>query len=155
MTTEQKENNLLKHLQIYLAGKMSGLSYEQMNQWRIDFDKYIKTIVDDYKIELDCVNPVNYFNFEEMKYQSHEEIMKFDLAKVKSSDIIVVNLNGLNTSIGTCIELYEAYKKEIPILGIGSDEVFNNLYPWLKVFITRYDNNYIETIRYIRDFYMC
>lgn len=45
--------------------------------------------------------------------------MQFDLMKVKSSDIVIVNLNGLNASIGSCIECYEAWKKDIPVLAFG------------------------------------
>lgn len=141
-------------LQIYLAGKMSGLSFSEMNEWR----KNIKSIIKGYTmylgINVSVVNPVEYFNFEEKRHKSELEVMKFDLNKVKSSDIIIVNMKGLNTSIGTCIELYEAYKRDIPILAFGSEEEYNELHPWIQCFITRYDNDYHDTAFYISEFYM-
>lgn len=141
----------MKKIQIYLAGKMTGLTYKEMNQWREDF---LTTVVEyDFYDKFHCINPVLYFNFEEKRYQSDKEVMDFDLRKVSSSDIIVVNLQGLNDSIGTCIELYEAYKRGIPILAIGDDDTYTNLHPWLKVFITRHDHSYREVIEYINDFY--
>lgn len=144
----------MDNLQIYLAGKMSGLSFNEMNEWR----KNIKNIIKGYAmyvgVNVSVINPVDYFNFEEKKHKSELEVMKFDLNKVKSSDIIVVNMEGLNTSVGTCIELYEAYKRDIPVLAFGSEEKYNELHPWIQCFITRYDNDHYDTAFYINEFYM-
>lgn len=144
----------MNDLQIYLAGKMSGLTFKEMNEWRKD----IKRLIEDYATyindNINVINPVDYFNFEEKRHKSELEVMKFDLNKVKSSDIIVVNMKGLNTSIGTCIELYEAYKRDIPVLAFGSEEEYNELHPWIQCFITRHDNSYNDTAYYISEFYM-
>lgn len=45
------------------------------------------------------------------RYQNEQEVMKFDLNLVRGSDIVIVNINGLNTSIGSVIEVYEAVEK--------------------------------------------
>ena len=37
--------------------------------------------------------------------------------------VILVNLNDIRKSIGTCIEVYEAYKKDIPVIGFLNDEL--------------------------------
>ena len=144
----------MKELTIYEAGKMSGLDLQQMLTWRIELTKELEDIAEMVGIKVNAVNPVNYFNFVQKRHQTESEIMKFDLSKVKQSDIVIVNMDGLNTSIGTCIELYEAYKREIPVLAFGSNELYEELHPWVQCCITRHDKTYKETVNYIKEFYM-
>lgn len=80
--------------------------------------------------------------------------MNFDLSKVRESNIVVVDLDGLDTSIGSIIECYEAFKNNIPVLAFGSENDYKKLHPWIKCCITRHDRLYKETISYIKDFYM-
>lgn len=111
-------------------------------------------MADYHECIVDVINPVCYYNFENPKHQNEKEVMKYDLAHVKTSNIIVVKLDGLNNSIGSCIELYEAYKKEIPVLAFGSNELYEELHPWIQCCITRHDETYKDTVNYIKDFYM-
>ena len=144
----------MRDLQIYLGGKMAGLNTEEMNEWRQQFIKIISPCAENYNVKLTCVNPCKYYNFEEIRYQSQMEVMKFDLAKVWQSDILVVNIDGLSTSIGTIIECYDAWDSGIPVLAFGDKDSYKNLHPWIKNCITRCDPSMLETIEYIKDFYM-
>ncbi len=60
-----------KKIKIYLAGKMSGLTFNQMNRWRqilkIDLVKMGKLF--DY--DMIIINPVDYYNFKENSQKSH------------------------------------------------------------------------------------
>lgn len=144
-----------KRLKIYAAGKMMGLDLKEMNEWRVNLKTILNNLVelkDNY--EIDLINPVDFYNLENKAHKSEKEVMRFDLAHVKSSDIIVVNLENVNTSVGTCIELYEAYKQEIPILAFGTDETYEQTHPWLKECVTRVESNIIGLCNYIFDFYM-
>lgn len=144
----------MKELTIYEAGKMSGLGLQQMLTWRIELTKELEDTAELVGAKVNAINPVNYFNFVQKRHQTEEEIMKFDLAKVKNSDIVIVNMEGLNTSIGTCIEVYEAYKREIPVLAFGSNQLYEELHPWIQCCITRHDETYKKTVKYIKEFYM-
>lgn len=145
----------MNKLTIYLAGKMSGLKFEEMNGWRIIVKQQLRKVSMCTELNtLKIINPVDYFNFEEKRYKSELEVMKYDLARVRNSDLIIVNLAGLDTSIGTIIECYEAYSLNIPILAFGSNEDYEKLHPWIKCCITRYDDSYEECVEYVRDFYM-
>lgn len=97
-------------LTIYLAGKMGGLNKNEMTKWR----KFVSTELDKYSdaanYKVNVISPCDYFNFDEQRHQNEQEVMKFDLGLVHSSDIVVVNTNGLNSSIGSAIEIYEALK---------------------------------------------
>lgn len=144
----------MKHLVIYECGKMSGLSFDEMNNWRANMKVALIQIAENSGCNITVVNPVDYYNLQEVKHQSELEIMNYDLSRVKKSDLLVVNLEGLDTSIGSIIECYEAYKSGIPVLAFGSQIDYGKLHPWIKCCITRHDKNYRECINYINDFYM-
>ena len=144
-----------KTLKIYLAGKMGGLTLTQMNEWRVLLKNRLNVAaeVSDYKLVV--VNPVDFYNFEEKKHQSEIEIEDYDLAHVITSDIVIVNLEGLSSSDGTKIELYEAnYNRKIPVIGFGERMIYEDLHPWIKNSITRVEDNPQDVVNYIRDFYM-
>ena len=100
-------------LSIYLAGAMSGKSFEEMNAWRVEIKNILTHMGSYHDCNIRVTNPVEYYNFIEKRHKTEKEVMQFDLSRVKSSDIVVVNLDGINTSIGTSMELYECYRSNI------------------------------------------
>ena len=144
----------MRKLKIYLAGKMMGLDFTSMNQWR----KRIKNALNfaaEYKgYKINVVNPVDFYNFESVRYQSDREIKDYDLAHVLSSDLVIVNLEGLASSDGTKYELHDARKANIPVIAFGDHELYENLHPWTKDNITRVEKDMEDVIEYIKDFYM-
>lgn len=144
-----------KHLKIYLAGKMSGLSFEDMNSWRTEIKKLLlySARYKDYTLQI--INPVDYYNFEIPIHQSDAEVEDYNLAHVISSDIVIVNLDGLNTSIEVGIELHDAnYHNKIPVISFGDKEDYDNLHSWIKRKITRVEETMDDVVSYIDDFYM-
>ena len=141
-------------LTIYLAGKMSGLSDFEMRQWRNLLKSELEKYSDMANYKTNIVSPCDYFNFEEQRYQSEQEIMKFDLSLVKNSDIVIVNTNGLSSSIGSIIEVYEAWKNDIPVIAYDENGDYKTIHSWLKCCITRADSCVIDICEYIKDFYM-
>ena len=142
-------------MKIYLAGKMSGLSFEEMNGWRDILKSMLTQYAELSDVNVRVINPVVYYNFEETRHQSEVEVEEFDLAHVTSSNIVIVNLNGLNDSIGTIIELHDAhYHHKIPVIAFGDRELYDNLHPWVKNAITRVENSMADVCNYIRDFYL-
>lgn len=142
-------------LKIYLAGKMSGLTYEEMNNWRTEIKENLLNVAGDIGYDLLVINPVDFYNFQEQKHQSEEEVKEYDLGHVVSSDIVVVNLNGLTSSDGTKIELHDAkYHNKIPVIAFGEKRLYEDLHPWHKSNITRVENDLNDVVEYIKDFYM-
>ena len=140
---------------IYLAGKMSGLTYEEMNDWRNRIKTKLIESANYLDTKVNIINPVMYYNFEEKRHQTEIEVEEFDLAHVISSDLIIVNIDGLNDSIGTIIELHDAhYHNKIPVIAFGSKEMYNNLHPWIKNDITRVERGIDDVVNYIKDFYL-
>ena len=144
----------MNNLSIYLAGAMSGKSFEEMNTWRVEIKNMLTHMASYYDCDVKVTNPIDYYNFKEKRHKLEKEVMQFDLSLVKKSDIVIVNLNGINTSIGTSMELYECYRSNIPVIAFGSDEEYENIHPWIKECITRYESNMKNTATYIKEFYM-
>lgn len=139
---------------IYLAGKMGNLTLTEMSTWR----NLVKTELDKYSdmanYNTKVLSPVDYYNFEEIRHQNEEEVMKFDLALVHSSNIVIVNTNGLNSSIGSAIEIYEAWKSDIPVIAYDENGDYKTVHPWLKCCFTRVESCVMDMCEYIKDFYM-
>lgn len=137
----------------YLAGKMSGLTFEEMNEWRIKLIPKLKEIaaVKEYKLKI--INPVDYYNYDHPTHKTEAEVEDFDIQQVLSSQFIIINLNGFDTSAGTHIEYCHASQRnDIVILGLGTKEEEENLHPWLKRYIRRIENNEDKLCDYIRDY---
>jgi hypothetical protein len=144
-----------KTLKIYLAGKMNGLSFNEMNNWRKKSKLELLRAAGISGYEVQVINPVDFYNFEEKCHQSEEEIEDYDLAHVTSSDIIIVNLEGLNNSDETKIKLHDAhYHNRIPIIAFGDPGLYEKLHPWIQRDITRVERRAEDVVKYIEDFYM-
>ena len=84
---------------IYLAGKMSGLSVEEMCRWRNEFKLKFKNHCEQEGIHnpFNIVSPTDFYSFEEKKHKTEREVMDYDLWIVKNSALIVVNLDYPNS----------------------------------------------------------
>lgn len=140
----------METVKIYLSGGMGNLSYEEQRKWR-------SQIIKEIKINCHCekkpifFNPVDYYNFTEVRHKSEREVMEFDLNALRNSDLVIVNFNDPN-SIGTCSELAIAKELHIPIIGINKDGV--ELHPWLVEFTTRMCDSLREAVEHVVDFYL-
>lgn len=137
---------------IYLAGKMSGLSVEEMCRWRNEFKLKFKNHCKQEGIHnpFNIVSPTDFYSFEEKKHKTEKEVMDYDLWLIKNSTLIVVNLDYPN-SLGTAIELYEGNKHcGIPVIGFGTTEN----HPWIEECVSIKFNTMNEVINYIFEFYI-
>lgn len=140
----------IETVKIYLSGGMTSLNFEEQSRWR-------QQVQDAIKFNYDCAkkpvffNPVNYFNFEEVRYESEREVMEFDLNGLRHSDLVIVNFNN-PSSLGTCAELAVAYEMKIPILGLNKDN--KELHPWLECYCNRIFNDMKSLVKYTVEFYL-
>ena len=132
---------------IYLAGKMSGLTFEEMNGWRKRAEDIFASIDDNIHPE----NPCRYYNFQDPEQKfTDTECKTFDLWLVQNCDVILVNLEYPDT-IGTAIELELASRLwGKPIIAFGANE---NLHPWMKLTVTKFCDNLVDAIDHIVYFY--
>ena len=140
----------MEKVKIYLSGAMGSLSFDEQSKWR-------RQIMDAINFNYDCkkkpvfFNPVNYYNFEEVRYKTQREVMQFDLNGLRHSDLVIVNFND-PSSLGTCAELAIAYDMKIPIVGINKDN--KELHPWLECFCDRMCESVKEAVEYVVEFHL-
>lgn len=140
----------MEKCRIYLSGGMGALSFEEQSKWR-------QQVMDAIRFNYDCekkvsfFNPVNYYNFEEVRYKTQREVMQFDLNALRNSDLVIVNFND-PSSLGTCAELAIAYDMKKPIIGINKDN--KELHPWLECFCDRMCESIKEAVEYVVEFHL-
>lgn len=141
----------MESVKIYLSGGMGSLSFEEQSKWRNQVINAIK--FGEYHCEKKPIffNPVDFYNFKEVRYKSEREVMEFDLNALRRSDLVIVNFNDPK-SIGTACELAIAKELRIPVIGINKDG--GELHPWLVEFTTRMCDDIREAVEHVIDFYL-
>lgn len=140
----------MKELNIYLAGACKGLADEGVT-WRNDtFEKF--NLAQQY---LDLVtykiyDPTDYFPRDGSKSLTAKQTKNFYMKYlIANSDLILVNLNNTENSVGTGQELQYAVDKEIPIVGFGKE----NVYEWLPGDCDVVFDTLEEAVDYIINYY--
>ena len=138
-------------VRVYLSGGMGNLSFEEQSKWRMQIVNAIKYGEYDYEKKVAFFNPVNYYNFQEVRHKSEREAMEFDLYNLRNSDLVIVNFND-HKSIGTACELILAKELHIPVIGINKDN--QELHPWLVECTTRMCSSIREAVEHVVEFYL-
>lgn len=129
---------------------MGGVSYDKSNEWRLKAKSYLENIETDYKVT--AINPNDYYNFKEVKHKTEKEIIRFDLHKVRTSNLILVSLEG--DSIGTSMETMLAHELNIPIVGFCGERDINTVHPWIIECCCRVETSLDKALEYIKDYYL-
>ena len=140
----------VENVNVYLSGGMGNLNFEEQSKWRQQIQNAIKFNYECKKKPI-FFNPVNYYNFEEVRYKSEKEIIEFDLNALRKSDLVIVNFNDPK-SIGTAMELILAKEMHIPVIGWNSSG--QELHPWLIECVTRMCDDLRETVEHVVEFYL-
>ena len=98
-----------------------------------------------------CINPNDYYNFKTTTHNSEHEVKEFDLYKLRHSDLILANLDYINTSIGSAMELQVAHDNNIPIVTFGD---IKNIHPWVVDTIWRNNDTLDDACDYIMNYFL-
>lgn len=139
----------MKSIKIYTAGKMSGLSYDEQMSWRENFERIIKIRITK---NIELIHPPRFYNYENRIHKNEREVKEWELNHLRDADIVVVNLDGINSSVGTHYELsfVDAINsfgnKHIYVIGIGNTD---NLHPWINLSLFRVEHTIEDAVEYI------
>ena len=147
----------MKETIIYLSGAMEA--YEGTNkakEWRDRVKEFFGVHCTGVRV----ISPVDYYCYNSSFHKNELEVFKFDIRKTKEADVILVNLNDIRKSIGSVIEMYEAYKNGSTIIGFLNDEpdsvaLINQIHPWVYCMCDRIETGKDSMERamcYIKDF---
>lgn len=138
---------------IYISGRMSGLPHDEMMKSRKNITAFLEELISIREADWKVADPATLYNYKNNVHKSEREIMQFELNLVRNSDIVIVKLEDINESIGSCIEVYEAYKNNIPVVAYGDDEDWYMTHPWIKECVSRREGSIEDACMYIADFY--
>ena len=139
---------------IYTCGKMSGISFQEQMEWRSNIEHEVK-IRTYYSADVKFIHPPMFYNYEENNHQSEREILEWEMAQLHDCDIIVVNLDGIEDTTGSHMELGAVQginrfgDKHIFVIGLGKDE---NLHPWIRETCIRIEEDYAKAAEYITEY---
>lgn len=138
---------MAKNRIIYLAGKCNGLSITEQNLWRV----HIKNIFECNYDDVIVINPNDYFNYFQKLHKTNKQVKEYYMSLIDKSDLVIVNLNNSDSSVGTGQELEHARMMNIPIVGFGTEHV----YPWeAEVDCQVVFDNIEECIDYVNSYYL-
>ena len=138
----------MERYEIYTAGAMEAYDGTgKANEWREKVKDYFENSFRNVFI----INPVDFYSYGSNLHKTESEIFRYDLFRLKKAHVVLVNLDCIRKSIGTCIELYEAFKSGIPVIGfidkeLNREGLIKEIHPWIYECITR-----IETGKYARE----
>lgn len=141
----------IETVKIYLSGAMGSISFEEQSRWRKQVQDAIKYGEYDCEKKALFFNPIDYYNFEEVRHRSEREVMEFDLHNLRNSNLVIVNFND-EKSIGTAMELMLAKEMHIPIIAFGVNG--KDIHPWLLECCTRVCDSIREVVEYTVEFYL-
>jgi len=124
-------------INVYLAGKMGGLTYDQANTWRESVTKFLAP-------EITCLSPmrgksretwVNGIQLPDLMQYHTDMIMTRDLNDIERSDAIIAKFALYEyPSVGTLIELGTAIPLRKPVVFIINKEDPLRLHPFIAEF---------------------
>ena len=136
-------------VKFYMAGGMAGLSVEEQMEWRNDIKKRINNSLIHYPTYF--FQPPYYYQPNGNYHRSELEAMRYDLDRLRHSDVMIVNFN-IKGSIGTAMEVAIAHENRIPIIGLNESN--QDIHPWLFVSCTRVCKTREELVEHIVNFYL-
>ncbi|MDE7308699.1 MAG: nucleoside 2-deoxyribosyltransferase [Lachnospiraceae bacterium] len=143
----------MKQFNIFLSGGMGKFGKERFdegNEWRVDLKERLEDICNNYRVH--CINPNDYYSFlDDKNYDSQLEIMRFDLDKVRKSEIVIANFNDPE-SLGSMAEITVAYERNIPVLGLCENH--EEIHPWAKEMCNKIFTDRESLVLYIMGYYL-
>ena len=139
---------------IYTCGKMSGISFQEQMEWRLRIEGEVKKWLD-FGQGVKFIHPPMFYNYEENYQKSEREILEWEMTQVHDCDILIVNLDGIDSTVGSHMELGAVQginrfgDKHIFVIGLGKDD---NLHPWIKESCIRIEDDYAKAAEYICEY---
>ena len=149
----------MERYEIYTAGAMEAYDgTDKASEWREKTERYFE---DNFR-NVFIVNPVDFYSYGSNLHKTESEIFRYDLFRLKKAHVVLVNLDSIRKSIGTCIEVYEAYKSGIPVIGfigdeLDKEELIKKIHPWIHECITRTETGTYareKAIAHIENYYL-
>ncbi len=129
---------LVKNGVVYLAGKISGLSYEDAIKWRAEAAQELK------RYGFSVLDPTLASSTKEMTSKSIVENNKY---QIRHSDLVLAEFNYEDLSLGTFGEIVFAKGLGLPVVVWGCSK--HTVHPWVQEHITVHFKKLTEAVEHI------
>ena len=116
----------MSKIKIYLSGAELKVD-DKFQTWRDECFYYQMT---GYYLNLEFINPIAHFNYTTRKPKTDKQCKDLFMWQIEKSDVLLVNLDKSDCSVGTGYEVEHANCFNIPIIGFGKNP--DTLYSWTK-----------------------
>ena len=137
----------MSKLKVYLSGSVKHVE-EDFQSWR---DRCQMLRMNGYYTNLDFIDPNSYFNYTNKQPQTDKQCLDLFMWQVENCDVLLLNLDCSNISVGSMAEVEHAYCHNIPIIGFGSKS--ETWYNWCKERCSVILKDLDEAIDYINNTY--
>lgn len=134
-------------LNIYLSGATKNIN-EDFQSWRT---KCTTASQNGFYTNLNFIDPISYFNYTDKQPKTDKQCLDLFMWLINQSDVLLVNLEHSNNSIGTGMEVEHAYCHKIPIIGFGT--TYSTHYNWTKERCSVVFDTLGEAVEYIYNTY--
>ena len=138
----------METFQVYTAGATKHVSNDESYLWRKSTRDCLEKVNERYNVNVFI--PSEYFNYDTLLPKTEKQCMNYFLHKVSKSDLLLVNLDNSNSSVGTGMEVQKAFDTGIPIIGFGT----KNIYPWIKEHCDIVFEDRFDALVYIKEYYL-
>lgn len=113
---------------VYLAGPITGLTYDQGNEWRLEAKAFLQTHgIDAYSPmrakEYLRAEGVLHGSYRDGLFSSARNIMVRDFDDCRKADLVLCNLLGYpKPSLGTVMEIAWCYAFHVPLVVVMEDK---------------------------------
>lgn len=137
----------MNKLRVYLSGATKNVD-EDFQNWRT---KCENVCIHGVFPNLKFINPITYFNYTSKLPKTDKQCLDLFMWQIERSDVLLLNLDNSNSSIGTAMEVEHAYCKGIPIIAFGNKK--DTWYNWLVERTSVVFDNLYDAVDYIDDSY--
>ena len=132
-------------MKIYLAGASKCLK-DEGNGWRTDCEE----LVEQLDWDINVINPNTFFNYSTMQPDTTKQCRTCLLHHVKTSNVILCNLDYTQHSPGSGMEIGVAHTLGIPIIGFGKGI---QMYDWIEEMCDCVFDSMGEALSYVYSYY--
>lgn len=137
----------MNKLKVYLSGSVKNVDNE-FQSWRIRCQMLRQN---GYYTNLDFVDPNSYFNYSNKKPITDKQCQDLFMWQIEHCDLLLLNLDYSDISVGTGMEIEHAYCNNIPIIAFGSKP--ETWYNWAETRSTVIFKTLDEAVEYIHTYY--
>ena len=129
-------------IKVFLSGAIKHIN-DYGESWRYTAEETLK----DNGIRV--FSPNKFYNYNDKSSFTIKECRKLFFNQLRKSDIVLVNLNYSDSSVGTGMEISLAHELKIPVVGFGNTETYDWIVDCCDVIL----NSLEEALDYIKSMY--